>query len=169
MQDSHTGNAAIQATEYLRSEHRRGTTPLQRMIDRLTATAAHPYCVPVLTLAVAGWTGGNVLALHLGRAPLDPPPFFWLQGTICTAGLYVAVLLVSTQRREAQLADARAHLILEMAILAEQKSAKTIQLLEEYRRDNPLVANRRDDEARTMAMPTDHQSILTSIQREEVP
>ena len=160
--------AAIQATEQLRSEHRRGTTRLQRVIDRLTATAAHPFCVPAVTLAIAGWTGFNGLAKSLGFAPPDPPPFFWLQGAICTAGLYIAVLLLSTQRREAQLADDRAHLILEMAILAEQKSAKTIQLLEEYRRDNPLVANRLDDEASTMAAPTDHQSILTSIRRDDI-
>ena len=164
-----SAGTVILATERLRSEHRRGTTRLQRVIDRLTATAAHPFCVPVLTLAIASWAGGNVLAKSLGFAPPDPPPFFWLQGAICTASLYVAVLLVSTQRREAQLADDRAHLILEMAILAEQKSAKTIQLLEEYRRDNPFVANRRDEEASTMAAPTDHQSILTSIRAEEMP
>ena len=155
------------ATSQLRAEHRRETTRLQRAIDRLTAIASHPLCVPVLTILIILWISGNLLAPRFGHAPLDPPPFFWLQGSICAASLYVAVLLVSTQRREAQLGDRRAHLILEMAILAEQKSAKTIQLLEEYRRDNPLVANRPDKEARAMSSPADHQTVLDSIKREE--
>jgi hypothetical protein len=36
----------------------------------------------------------------------------------------------------------REHLILELALLGEQKTAKVIELLEEFRRDNPLIRNR---------------------------
>ena len=42
-------------------------------------------------------------------------------------------------------------LILELAILSEQKIAKVIQLLEELRRDNPNIHDRRDPEAETMS------------------
>ena len=158
---------ATQATAQLRTEHRRETTRLQRSIDRLTRIASHPLSVPVLIIFIAVWVAGNLLATRFGFMPVDPPPFPWLQAAISTASLCVAVLLVSTQRREAQLADRRAHLILEMAILAEQKSAKTIQLLEEYRRDNPLVSNRPDHEATVMSSPADHQIVLDAIKREE--
>ena len=157
----------VQATTQLRSEHRRDTTEIQRVIDGLTALAGHPLSVFVISLWLVVWIVWNCFADRFGIKPFDPPPFIWLQAIICTLSLYVAILLISTQRREAQLADRRAHLILEMAILAEQKSAKTIQLLEEYRRDNPLVANRLDNEAHVMSAPTDHQSVLISINREE--
>ena len=157
----------VEATARLRSEHRKGATGLQLALDRLTAVTAAPLFVPAITMLIALWLGGNLAALLMGLQPVDPPPFFWLQGAMCAGSLYIAALVVATQRREAHLADHRAHLILEMAILAEQKSAKAIQLLEEYRRDNPLVANRRDDEAQAMAAASDHESILISIQRTE--
>jgi hypothetical protein len=48
---------------------------------------------------------------------------------------------------------------LELAILSEQKTAKVIHLLEESRRDNPLIRNRVDQEAEAMAQPADPQSI----------
>ena len=159
--------APVQATTLLRSEHRRDTTPIQRVINGLTALAGHPLAGFVITLWLIAWIVWNCFSGRFGIAPFDPPPFPWLQGTISTLGLYVAILLISTQRREAQLADRRAHLTLEMAIIAEQKSAKIIQLLEEYRRDNPLVANRLDNEAKEMSAPTDHQSVLTSITLDE--
>ena len=49
--------------------------------------------------------------------------------------LYVTVLILTTQRRDDQLASYREQLTLELAILGEQKSAKIISLLEELRRD----------------------------------
>ena len=54
-------------------------------------------------------------------------------------------------------------LILELAILSEQKIAKVIQLLEESRRDNPNMLNRRDPEAETMGRAADTQSVLNAI------
>ena len=42
----------------------------------------------------------------------------------------------------AALGQRRELLILELAILSEQKTAKVIQLLEEVRRDNPLIHDR---------------------------
>ena len=157
----------VQATARLRSEHRRETGRLQLALDRLTALTASPRFAPAIAALSALWVAGNLAAPAFGLRSFDPPPFAWLQGAMSACSLYIAALLVSTQRREAQLADHRDHLILEMAILTEQKSAKAIQLLEEYRRDNPLVANRRDDEAQGMAEAADHAAILNSIKLTE--
>jgi uncharacterized membrane protein len=52
---------------------------------------------------------------------------------------------------------------LELTILSEQKTAKVIQLLEEFRRDNPLIHDRVDQEADVMAQPADPQSVLDAI------
>ena len=54
-------------------------------------------------------------------------------------------------------------LILELAILSEQKIAKVIQLLEESRRDNPVLRNRLDPEAETMGRAANTQSVLNAI------
>ena len=73
------------------------------------------------------------------------------------------VLILVSQEREDQLAHHREMLILELAILSEQKIAKVIQLLEESRRDNPTIRNRRDTEAETMGRAADTQSVLDAI------
>jgi len=108
---------------------------------------------------VASWISLNLLAAR----PIDPPPFSWLGCAVSLVSLYMVVLILATQRREDELAQHREQLILELAILSEQKTTKVIQLLEESRRDNPLIHNRVDREAEAMARPADPQSVIDAI------
>lgn len=117
----------------------------------------------MLTLVVIGWMGLNLLAAAFGHRPVDRPPFPWLAAAVSLVSLYMVVLLLATQRREDELARERELLLLELAILSEQKMAKMIQLLEEARRDNPLIRDRVDQEAEVMAQPADPQSVLAAI------
>jgi uncharacterized membrane protein len=144
-------------------EHHEDATSLQRAVDRVTALLRRPMFLGVLTVIVLGWMGLNLLAAALGHRPIDPPPFPWLAGAISLVSLYMVVLILVTQGREDQLAQQRELLILELAILSEQKTAKMIQLLEEARRDNPLIHDRVDPEAEVMAQPADPQSVLAAI------
>ena len=117
----------------------------------------------MLTVIAASWISLNLLAAALGYRPIDPPPFPGLGLAVSLVSLYIVVLILATQRREYQLAQLREQLTLELAILSEQKTAKVIQLLEETRRDNPLIRNRVDQEAEAMAQPADPQSVLDAI------
>jgi uncharacterized membrane protein len=111
----------------------------------------------------ASWISLNLFAATFGYRAIDPPPFSWLGGAISLVSLYMVILILATQQREYQLAQRREQLTLELAILSEQKTAKVIQLLEESRRDNPLIHNRIDQEAEAMAQPADLQSVLDAI------
>jgi uncharacterized membrane protein len=135
-------------------------TPLQRAVDRITALLGRPRFIGVLTVIAASWISLNLLAAALGYRPIDPPPFSWLGGAVSLVSLYMVILILATQQREYQLAQLREQLTLELAILSEQKTAKVIQLLEESRRDNPLIRDRVDQEAEAMAQPADPQSVL---------
>jgi uncharacterized membrane protein len=75
----------------------------------------------------------------------------------------MVVLVLSAQRREDRLTQRREQLTLELAMLSEQKAAKIIQLLEEYRRDNPQVRDRHDAQAVEMSRPSDTSSVLGAI------
>jgi len=81
--------------------------------------------------------------------------------------LYVTVLILTTQRREDQLAGYREQLTLELAILGEQKSAKIIALLEEMRRDSPTLKNRVDEKASAISVAADPQAVLDAIKETE--
>ncbi len=153
----------IQAIARLHAEHRDDATPFQRLLDRMTALLSHPGALSVLTLVVGAWIGVNLIVTALGHRAIDPPPCSWLGGAVSLASLYLVILLLTTQRREDQFARYREHLILELALLGEQKTAKVITLLEELRRDDPLIGNRTDKEAEVMARPADPQLVLDAI------
>jgi uncharacterized membrane protein len=121
------------------------------MVDLL----GHPRVAGLLVVAVMWWVAGNSLGHIFGYAPLDPPPFQWLELAVSFAALCITILILTTQRRDDQLAQQREQMTLDLAILSEQKLAKIIQLLEESRRDNPLLDNRVDPSAAAMAKPAD--------------
>ena len=157
------GAAHAQATARLRAQHEQETSALQRAVDRLTAVVGRPGFVAVLGAAITLWILANLGVAGLGLRPADPPPFAWLQGAASTGAFLVAALILTTQRREDQLANHRAQLILELSILNDLKTAKIIELLEEGRRDNPALSDRIDDQAAAMATPSDTHAVLEAI------
>jgi uncharacterized membrane protein len=153
----------VQAIARLQLQHDSEATRLERTMARLTETIGRPAFLIWLASAVVVWTAANAAAARMSYASLDPPPFAWLQGAVSLTALCVTVIILTTQRRADRLAGLRAQLTLELAILGEQKTAKVIDLLEEIRRDNPLLANREDPEASAMAKPADPEAVMEAI------
>jgi uncharacterized membrane protein len=153
----------IQAIARLHAEHRFEAGRLQRAVDRSTAWLGRPSSIGIVTLCVVIWVFGNSIAAGLGRKPWDPPPFNWLQGALALMALYVTLFILTTQRRDDELASYREQLTLELAILGEQKAAKIISLIEELRRDDPHLRNRVDEIAAAMSIPADPQVVLDAI------
>lgn len=153
----------IQAIAQLHAQHHREATPVQRGIDRLTKFIGRPRFMGVLTAALALWIGGNVILRLSGRPALDPPPFAWLEEAATLLALFITVLILTTQRREDEIAQHREQLTLELALLSEQKTAKIIRMLEELRRDSPQIVDRVDAEADALSVPADPQAVLDGI------
>ena len=147
----------------MRSTHREGASRLQRALDRVTAIIGSSLFVVFLVAAIVVWMLGNLAATLLGLGAPDAPPFVWLELATSVSALLVACVILSTQRREDKLADHRNHLVLELAVANDQKVAKIIQLIEESRRDNPVLANRVDVEAAQMATPSNAVEVLEVI------
>jgi uncharacterized membrane protein len=152
-----------QVAAQLRSEHRLETSSLQRAVDQVTSVVGRPGFVAALAAFIVVWVAGNYLAPHFGVIPFERPPFVLLQAFSSMTALLIAALILTTQRREDQLASHRSQLILELAVLIDPKLSKVIKLLEEGRRDNPAIADRVDDEAATMSTPSDARAVLDAI------
>ena len=153
----------VGAIARLHAAHHAGALPLQRLLARLTKGASHQLFVCALLATVAAWVTLNIWLPKLGFPAFDEPPFNALQGAMSFAGLVIASLILTTQRRDDELASYREQLTLELSIIAEQKTAKIIELLEELRRDMPSVVNRVDEEANALAQSTDPEMILAAI------
>jgi uncharacterized membrane protein len=62
-----------------------------------------------------------------------------------------------------KLEERRAHLELQVNLLTEQKTTKLINLLEELRRDLPMIKDRHDPESAAFQQPTDPEAVLAAL------
>ena len=154
------------ATIHVRAHRKVGRH--QRAVEVLTGTIGRPQTVYVITAIVAAWIAYNVLAPLLpprGAWPrLDAPPFFWLQGALCAASLLVTTMVLTTQNRQTRHTEQHAQLDLQVNLLAEQKIAKIVDLLEELRRDMPAVRDRVDPLADAMMEAVDPHAVMSALE-----
>jgi uncharacterized membrane protein len=153
----------VRSIKRLHAEHQVNASPHQRVVAGIAALVGRPAFAVVLSLAIVGWIGANALMAAEGLHAIDRPPFQWLQGAMTLVSLFLVVFIVGAQKHEDELIQRRELLTLELAILSEQKAAKLISLLEEFRRDSPQMRDRIDAEADAMAQPADPQSVLDAI------
>jgi uncharacterized membrane protein len=153
----------IQAIANLHANHHAESGSLQRSLDKATDWLGQPRSIALMVLLVGLWIGGNCIVLANRGSAWDLPPFGWLQTVLGSLAFFVALVILATQRWADHMAEHREQLTLELAILCEQKSAKIISLLEEMRRDNPMLRNRIDEAAAAMAVAAHPQAVLDAI------
>jgi uncharacterized membrane protein len=117
-----------------------------------------------VVLAIVTWIAANTVALRLGFHPIEPPPFAWLTCWATLTALLATVIILTTQHRQERLTQERAHLDLQVNMVAEEKIAKLIFLVEELRRDLPMVRDRRDSLADAMTEALDVQAVVGEIE-----
>lgn len=135
----------------------------QRLLETISGFVGRPLFLGSILLFVALWILANVFAPQLGWVEFDPPPFSWLQGILSLGALLTATVVLIKQNRLAKLEELRAHLDLQVNLLAEQKTTKLIDLMEELRRDLPMVKDRHDPEAAALQQPTDPHVVLATL------
>src|SRR6202011_1901424 len=127
----------------------------QRLIERLTQSLGRPRTLYLILTLTLGWVSLNGAAPAFHWSAPDPPPFYWLQGLVGLSALLMTTMVLTTQNRQGRHAEQRAHLDLQVNLLAEQKVTKLISLMEELRRDLPNVQNRKDSTAEAMEHAVD--------------
>jgi uncharacterized membrane protein len=136
----------------------------QRLIERVTHGLGRPRTIYLTLVIVSAWVAFNVVAPSFSLYVFDPAPFSRLQDVIGLAALLMTIMVLTTQNRQAKHAEDRAHLDLQVNLLAEQKIAKLIALVEELRRDLPNVQNRTDSVAEAMARAVDAREISKALE-----
>jgi uncharacterized membrane protein len=150
---------------YKREEQRIG--PAQRLLERLGDAIGRPLFLAAILIFVALWILINVMARRLGITEFDPPPFSGLQTIVSLTALLITTIVLIGQNRLAKLEQRRGQMELQVNILTEQKTTTLIRLLEELRRDLPMVHDRHDPDAATLQQPTDATQIMTVLEKEQ--
>ena len=131
----------------------------RRMLESVGGALGRPAFI-AFTLAFAGaWISAQLI----GWLDFDPPPFFWLQGIVSMSALLMAIVILIKQNRQSKVEALHAHLDLQVNMLTEQKVSKLIELIEELRRDLPMVRDRRDAAAEALQEPADAREMLDTL------
>lgn len=136
----------------------------QRVIERASMSFGSPRFLMFFMTFTLAWIISDLLWHFAGHAYFDEPPFPILQGFITFLGVLITMAVLVRQNRLAQVEEARAHLELQVNLLAEQKATKIIMLLEELRRDLPGVHERQDAHAETLQAMTNPDDVLAEIE-----
>jgi uncharacterized membrane protein len=137
----------------------------QRAIERFTLAVGRPRTILFVLLFVALWIAVNGVLVAGGNKAVDAPPFPWLVGLLQLAALLMTVVILTTENRMSEIEEARSRLHLQISILAERKTAKIVELLEELRRDLPSVPNRHDPVAQEMTVATNPHRVAEELER----
>jgi uncharacterized membrane protein len=136
----------------------------QRIVERVSRYIGRPLYLAVLATFVVAWIVANSLVPRWGKAPFDPFPYPLLDGILTLAALISTTIVLIAQNRQARLEQQHTHIALQLNLTTEQKVAKVINLIEELRRDLPMVKNRYDPQAETFAEKTDALQVLSAIE-----
>jgi uncharacterized membrane protein len=138
--------------------------PPHRFIDGVSRIIGRPmYLVGLFGFACI-WITTNQIAQRFGFAPFDPLPFPLLAGILSLAALVSTTVILIAQNRQTRIEQQHMHIALQVNLLTEQKVAKIINLLEELRRDLPMVKDRYDPQAASLSKETDAMQVLTAIE-----
>ena len=135
----------------------------QRRLARICVLISRPSYLAGGLAFVVCWVLWNSMAVSLGIPSFDPAPFPLLVGLVTLAAWLTTTVVLNSQSRNERLERHRAHLDLQVNLLTEQKVTKIIHLLEELRRDLPMVKDRHDPEADGFQRRTDTAQVLSAI------
>jgi uncharacterized membrane protein len=107
-----------------------GRSHSERFSEWITSTAGRGPVLVAHLVWFASWAAVN-LALVPGLHPFDRFPFPLLTTMVSLEAIFLALFVLSSQNRLAAQADKRAHLDLQINLLAEREMTAVLQLLQD--------------------------------------
>ena len=135
--------------------------PAQRRVEQVGRFLGRPFYLIALLVVIALWVAINLFDAGLRW---DPAPFELLDGAMTLVSLITTTIVLISQNRQVKLEQQHTHLGLQVALLTEQKVTKLINLLEELRRDMPMVKDRHDPHAEALQESADTEKVLAALQ-----
>lgn len=154
----------IEAIVALHTSAERSVPRHQRTVEAASDFFGRPAFLYSILLLAALWMLLNVLPQRFGLLQFDPPPFTWLEFSLSLGSLLTTTGVLIKQNRQEKLAEQRAQLGLQLNLLSEQKVAKLIALIEELRRDLPIVQDRYDPEVEVLKQAADPHVVMDTLE-----
>lgn len=147
--------AQIEAAELARR-----TAP-ERFSDTVAGVAGTAAFAAFHVVWFAGWIVWNTGLVPRWK-PIDPYPFSFLTLIVSLEAIFLSIFVLISQNNLTRQSERRANLDLQINLLAEQESTKTVALLERIARHLRVPAPAETDE-RELAAPTDINDVVSTL------
>lgn len=141
----------------------RARSPAERFGDLVAQHAGRFWFIALHGVWFAVWIIANS-RLATSVQPFDPFPCPLLTLIVSLEAIFLSLFILMSQNRSNRLADRRAHLDLQVNLLAEHESTKTLQLVQALCEHHGLACAR-DPEIRELIAHTQPEEIVRELRR----
>jgi uncharacterized membrane protein len=155
----------IEAIAEIQRKHVAARTPRERVSDLITQFSGSMAFVYFHVVWFGVWILLNINLIHLPYiSEFDPFPFGLLTMVVSLEAIFLSTFVLISQNRMAGLSEKRAELDLQVNMLAEQKAAKTLELLEHVAQQLDAMSDRfnyqTDPEIQALKVSPEPQEVL---------
>ena len=135
---------------------------LDRFTDAVTAAAGSPLFIVGHAVWFSVWVAVNLMRAH----PFDPYPFGLLMLAVSLEAIFLSAAVLMTQNRMQRQADKRAHLDLQVNLLAEQELTTMLKMLTGISRRLDVHLGENEASLDQLIRDTDIHTIAVALDRE---
>jgi uncharacterized membrane protein len=135
-----------------------------RLSDFLTRIAGSATCVALHAIGFTVWIVVNV-GLVPRVPPFDPYPFSFLTLVVSLEAIFLAIFVLMSQNRAARLADRRAHLDLQIDLLAERELTAALHMLRALCRKQQVVLDKVGEDVNDLLEETNVEALASDLDK----
>jgi uncharacterized membrane protein len=155
----------VRTVSRLEREALRSRSSAERVSDALTRAIGS---IPSITFHAASFVAW--ILVNTGTvpviAPFDPFPFGVLTLIVSTEGVLLAIIILISQNRMIRQADRRAHLDLQVSVLAEQETTLVLHTLRRIAAHIGVPDDPADAQASKLVEQTDLTEMMRDLEKE---
>jgi uncharacterized membrane protein len=159
--DEHPVGHNIQAIAELERIVMEERSPVDRVTAAVTRIAGSTTFIAIHALWFGTW-----IALNLTRYAFDPYPFALLNLIVALEAVFLTSIVLMTQTQMSRLANRRAHIDLQVNLLAEQELTAMLHMLHALCASAGVKVTIRDERVQQLLKETDIQKIAVALDRE---
>ncbi len=157
----------ISSIGQIEEELLRQRSRLDRLSDAISTFAGNIKFIFAHVIFFAFWIVANT-PLVLGHYAFDPYPFVFLNFVLAVEAVFLGTFVLMSQDRQNRHADQRANLDLQVGLLAERETTKTLQMLQRISEHLGLQEVKKDAELKQMIQTTHIEELADELQKARV-
>ena len=135
-------------------------TPIDRLTDAVARVAGSTPFIVLHAIWFAAW-----IVLNATRFAVDPFPYSLLNLVVALEAVFLTSVVLMTQNHMTRLADRRAHLDLQINLLAEQELTAMLHMLHGLCTHAGVAVAIRDERVQQLLTETDIRQIAVALDR----